>query len=42
MEPPLNVELAALLVLAEAESAFAVELEPATVIVFTWPPELVE
>lgn len=42
MEPPLNDELAAL-ELADAESApaLAVELEPSTVIVLTWPPELV-
>ena len=41
MEPPLNLELAASLVLAEAESAPEVELETGTVIVFTWPPEFV-
>lgn len=45
MEPPLNFELPASLVLALAESALAsalpVEVEPATVMVLTWPPELV-
>lgn len=41
IEPPLSFELSASLVLAEALSAPAVALEPATVIVFTSPPELV-
>jgi hypothetical protein len=43
MEPPLNFELLAALVLADEESEPepAVETEPGTVIVLTWPPELV-
>lgn len=40
MEPPLNFELVAV-VLADAESAPEVALDPATVIVLTWPPAFV-
>lgn len=40
MEPPLNFELVGAVV-ADPESAPAVALDPATVIVLTWPPALV-
>lgn len=41
MDPPLRLESSASLVSAEADLAPAVALEPATVIVFTTPWELV-
>lgn len=41
MEPPLNFDLLLVVVLGDAESAPEVALAPETVMVLTWPPELV-